>query len=101
MLVCPSSRGCSVPLWNGDLGWGYVPRLGTRPSERDLRERRKNVHAVVRGTVVSYEGDAGETSLEVTYNPYKSGTFCYVATGAPVYTAEKVCLHKGKVWVLA
>jgi hypothetical protein len=74
-------------------------RVSEAGRQRVLRERCKNVHAVVRGTVVSLGGDVGEGLLEVTYNPYKGGTFCYVLTGMPVHAAEVAYMHKGKVWV--
>jgi len=76
--------------------------------ERVLRERRKNVHAVVRGALVSYmfgDGYKGR-SLEdylsflanpqfrpiafgrVRYNPYESGEFR--VADAPIHNAEAV-----------
>lgn len=66
--------------------------------QRVLRERRKNVHAVVRGTLVVFDGVVGDGSLEVVYNPYKGGTFRYALTDAPVHGARFVYLHNGKVW---
>ena len=74
-------------------------RVSEAGRQRVLRERRKNVHAVVRGTLVAYGGAAREGFMEVTYNPYKGGTFCYAITGVPVHTAEVAYLHNGKVWV--
>lgn len=74
-------------------------RVSEAGRQRVLRERRKNVHAVVRGTLVSRQGSVGEGSLEVVYNPYKGGTFRYALTDTPVHGARVVCLHRGKVWV--
>lgn len=76
-------------------------RVSEAGRQRVLRERRKNVHAVVRGTLVAYGGVVGECTLEVTYNPYESGTFRYALTGMPVLTAKVAYLHNGKVWVSA
>lgn len=75
-------------------------RVSEAGRQRVLRERRKNVHAVVRGTLVSNDGVVGEGALEVSYNPYKGGTFFHVLTGAPIHKAEVVCLYYGKVWTL-
>ena len=76
-------------------------RVSEAGRQRVLRERRKNVHAVVRGTLVAFDGVVEDGTLEVTYDPYKGGTFRYALTDAPVYTASVVCLHNGKVWVKA
>jgi hypothetical protein len=74
--------------------------------QRVLRERRKNVHAVVRGQLVSYTapGSVTETWLapwkrdlmqRVTYNPYKYSTFVHRDSETIVHTAQEV-LVKGR-----
>lgn len=73
-------------------------RVSEAGRQRVLRERRKNVHAVVRGTLVAFDGALGDGSLEVVYNPYKGDTFRYALTDLPVHGAEVVYLHNGKVW---
>ena len=75
--------------------------------ERVLRERRKNVHAVVRGSLVSYmfgggykgrslssyvsEGEVPQfamADMQVKYNPYKAGAF--MVGDEPVHEAKAV-----------
>lgn len=75
--------------------------------ERVLREKRKNVHAVVRGTLVSFllggsykgrnlpsyipEGEVPQfamSDVQVKYNPYKYSTF--MAGDEPVHDAKAV-----------
>jgi len=76
-------------------------RVSEAGRQRVLRERRKNVHAVVRGTLVAYGDVAEDGTLEVVYNPYNSGTFCYALTREPIHAAGVAYLHNGKVWVRA
>jgi hypothetical protein len=49
--------------------------------QRVLREKRKNVHAFVVGTVVdsAFGADKDDKDLpaKITYNPYKAGTFMW------------------------
>tara|TARA_R110002153_G_scaffold214328_2_gene366913 strand:+ start:3571 stop:3939 length:369 start_codon:yes stop_codon:yes gene_type:complete len=53
----------------------FVVRKAGR--ERVLRERKKNVHAFVRGMMVPYNCVffAPDKTTEVTYNPYKYSSF--------------------------
>ena len=71
-----------------------------------LREKRKNVHAFVRGDMVSplsYDDTHFWTKApfdkEVTYNPYKGNTFYYKYSGFPITEADEVLVRYGKVWV--
>ena len=58
--------------------------------ERVLREKRKNVHAVVKGFVAAPVG--GEW-IDVTYNPYLYSTF--VSAEQPIYFADYVEFRAG------
>jgi hypothetical protein len=70
-----------------------APRFVVQPAgrERVLREKRKNVHAFVRGELADM---ATEMSLDLrplllaTYNPYKADYFYNKDTEAPVYEAR-------------
>jgi hypothetical protein len=71
--------------------------------QKVLREKRKNVHAFVRGEM---EDTSNGNSLAfptrllmpVTYNPYKMGSFYNPETGQPVLAAAAVLMGKdGKV----
>ena len=59
-----------------------------------LRERCKNVHAKVWGTVVE---PTDGYSQSVYYNPYETEQF--ETYGEPVLRAEKCLLKDGKVWI--
>lgn len=53
--------------------------------ERVRREKRKTVHAFVRGTWETFVSDQG---LGVTYNPYLHESFVMRETGEPIYKAD-------------
>ena len=57
--------------------------------ERVLREKRKNVHAYVRGTLS--EGDTLPTGNRVRYNPYRDEHW-RLDNGEEVKTASLVCM---------
>lgn len=66
---------------------------------RVLRDRVKNVHAYARGTL---QGDAharfeaeDPRAVEVSYNPYRAGSFVRVDNGLPVNRAVCVELVTG------
>ena len=63
-----------------------------------LAEKRKNVHAFVRGQISNQK----TTTLywrPVTYNPYKADHFCYKDTGEMVTSASEALLNEDGVWV--
>ena len=66
----------------------FVVREGGR--QRVLRERKKNVHAFVRGIMFHYHTVffAPDTTTEVTYNPYKHSTFVIKGTEEAVDKAK-------------
>ncbi len=57
---------------------------------RAVREGRRNVHAVVAGRRVRPHAPAGETPVELTYNPFRSPFFLDRATGRPLVRAARV-----------
>ena len=66
--------------------------------QKVLDEKRKNVHAFVRGQLSSQK----TTTLywrPVTYNPYKADHFCYKDTGDKVTSASEALLNEDGVWV--
>ena len=68
--------------------------------QRVLKERRKNVHAYVVGTVGAIGGvGPGGLTIGVSYNPYKGGTFVRVGTGEGINAAPVAHLDHGRVWV--
>jgi hypothetical protein len=60
--------------------------------QRVIREKRKNVHAIVEGFLNEKTLDCSHV---VSYNPYKAGHFYERTTLAPIYTATH-CQIKGK-----
>lgn len=59
--------------------------------QRVLREKRKNVHAFVRGELASLVNDpkdSAENLQTITYNPYKYNTFVKKNDEAIVKTAD-------------
>jgi hypothetical protein len=73
-----------------------VSQAGRR---RVLREKRKNVHAVVRGTPASGAAPRGLCKVEVTYNPYKWGTFVTKKGKRPVKAAKFAVVRPGGVTI--
>jgi len=59
--------------------------------KRVLKEKRKNVHAYVRGERVAVASFDGK-SERITYNPYKNKSFVSVETGKPVYKKDIVSI---------
>ena len=68
---------------------------------RVLRERRKNVHAGIKGYMSESTWDTYPEDLfdEVTYNPYKHESFVMKDTEAPRWFANQVRLQPNKVIV--
>ena len=67
---------------------------------RVIREKKKNVHAFVRGT---YAGDRKrESTRAVMYNPYRCDSFITFSPfmgPSPIYKARSASLFRGKVYV--
>lgn len=74
-------------------------RVSQAGRERVLRERRKNVHAYVTGTLLKSEfGFPDLEPREAYYNPYKTKTFTDKETNEPVDRASMVMLAPGKIY---
>ena len=70
--------------------------------ERVLRERRKNVHAGVQGTLMGTGLNdmlyKSKEAREATYNPYKYTSFVDKLTGKPLETCARVFLKDKRIW---
>jgi len=77
-----------------------------------LKEKKKNVHAFVRGNLHMTIRHDRRSDLdgwdqfyvwarEVKYNPYKMDSFYYVDTEEPVKYADKVLIYYGKVFIVS
>ena len=69
----------------------FVVREGGR--QRVLRERKKNVHAFVRGNLTAFKDSPSHLADTVGYNPYKYDSFVNVTDEAPVYKAFRAWLN--------
>jgi hypothetical protein len=69
--------------------------------KRVLRERRKNVHAGIKGELISTnEMPFNGRWVEVWYNPYKTKTFVVRSTGKAIDSARYIVLTPNGVWAL-
>lgn len=70
--------------------------------EKVLREKKKNVHAFVRGELVFVDHPYIEALIDgchrVTYNPYKYESFVDF-NGTPVYAAQQVAIIGREIWM--
>jgi hypothetical protein len=69
--------------------------------QRVIREKRKNVHAVVRGTLLQ-AGTIHNFPLKdyifVSYNPYKFNSFIEYTTNKPIKSAKSVIVIGKKIF---
>jgi hypothetical protein len=66
-----------------------------------LRERRKNVHAFLRGIYTAPMESVDAWQYRASYNPYKMDSFFTTFGGSdtPIHSAKRVTLSRGKVFV--
>jgi len=91
-------------------------KFAVQPAGRDkvIREKKKNVHAFVRGEVAFVrhdisedDGDLSPANMDrqsyrrVTYNPYTTDSFIFCDNGAPVSEARQVAIIGKEIWVTA
>ena len=76
-------------------------RFNVRESgrQRVIREKHKNIHAFVTGTLAdqSQAPDISDMS-PAYYNPYKTDSFIDLATEEPIHHADIVLLHEGLIY---
>lgn len=65
-------------------------RVSAAGRRRVLRERRKNVHAVVRGLCVGQVAMPKGSWERIHYDPYTTETFVWKETGEPVFEVRRV-----------
>ena len=69
--------------------------------QRVLRDKRKNVHAGIVGTLIHTEVEGYFPGTEVTYNPYKYHTFVYREVDSTPYEGSQYAyLENRKVYTL-
>jgi len=64
-------------------------RVRENARQQVIRERRKVVHAGVRGIVTSFREQDIRGWQRVRYNPYEGPHFVRVSDGSPVFFADK------------
>jgi len=78
--------------------WDCYFHVDVKGRERTIKERRKNVHAFVKGYLQHIcHLDTNGKEVEVTYNPYKYETFVDKSDESFVYYADEVKLTHNKV----
>jgi hypothetical protein len=65
--------------------------------QRVLREKQKNVHAGIAGTLVSAPPHGVNIGRRITYDPYKYATFVDANTLEPQFGAAWVCFESKTV----
>ena len=65
--------------------------------QRVLREKRKNVHAFIRGELWDDTVGLGIKQVLVTYNPYKFDSFVEAESLQPILSAEYVKIDGKKI----
>ena len=68
--------------------------------QRVLREKRKNVHAFVRGELLSTVNNSNEVldnHSTITYNPYKYTSFVNKSNELPIHTANEAVIQGRKI----
>lgn len=66
--------------------------------QRVLKEKRKNVHAMVEGVWLPFLPVTMSTKYSIVYNPYKGNKFHCLTIGQDVESLPKVILNKGGIW---
>lgn len=60
--------------------------VSQKSRQRVIKEKRKNVHAFIIGTVVD---NSDETPIRVTYNPYLYDSFVECGSNTPIHYANR------------
>ena len=109
-------RGGRVQLHTDALMLEDV-KFAVQPAGREkvLKQKRKNVHAFVRGNyepiksgvVIDFDSSMrfilsgfGYNWERVYYNPYKTKTFVVTKTGKPIHEAIRVIIKNKEIWAL-
>lgn len=70
--------------------------VGKKGRERVLREKRKNVHAGLRGEIIHYLTFCPEDlddPTKVMYDPYKYKTFVVLPSESPIFESDYAWMH--------
>ena len=98
----------AIKLYSTSGGYGHVDfTVQEAGHKKVLKQKRKNVHAFVRGkadldkvpTLEEKKLRRPKWLRQVSYNPYKSDKFVDVKTGKPVDYAKEVFIDGNKVFI--
>ncbi len=68
--------------------------------QRVIREKQKNIHAGVKGFLMTEPNDSIDTcNTQVTYNPYYTANFVYKESKQPIFAAPLAYLTNKNVYV--
>lgn len=73
-------------------------RVGESGRQRVLKDKQKNVHAGVYGTLLKEKPRTKLSWIQAFYNPYKSKTF-WDSNGNQIYKASYAILNEYGLWV--
>jgi hypothetical protein len=74
-------------------------KVSQKGREKVLREKRKNVHAGIEGSLCGFENSYNlDGFVELTYNPYKYNSFVIKATGEAVGGASIIVLKDKRIF---
>jgi len=91
---CWSIRQAGVPVVHADFIEIKDPQFVVQQggNARVRREKKKNVHAFVRGYLTDRVGIFPKNQKLVTYNPYKHTSFVERGSGKPICSAQYAVL---------
>ena len=91
---CWSIRPAGVPVVHADFIEIKDPQFVVQQggNARVRREKKKNVHAFVRGYLTERVGIFPKNQKLVTYNPYKHTSFVERGSGKPICSAQYAVL---------
>ena len=77
--------------------WDCAFQVNAKGRAQVLAEKRKNVHAGIKGYIDEVCDLEFDNAIEVTYNPYKYNSFVDKATELPIYSSQFTKLTQHKV----
>ena len=72
--------------------------VGEKSRQRVIRDKRKNVHAGIRGIMHDHRPSDYRTWRKITYNPYKAGYFYDIESDEPVHESECVVFDEQEIF---
>lgn len=67
--------------------------------QRVLREKRKNIHAIIEGETCKTSIEKLDSHQQIWYNPYKTDQFTNLKTGEKVYSCDYARINEDGVFI--